>query len=54
MSSKSLGRDIDESLQVYISRLIRRAEKKIEHLNPAHEEFRALVEGDTMLRTLSS
>lgn len=54
MESNPLGHDIDGSLQVYVGKLIRLAEKKSKDLNPALEEFRALVESDTTLRKLSS
>ncbi|MCJ1269311.1 hypothetical protein MMC22_009202 [Lobaria immixta] len=50
----SFDHGIDDSRQVYIGRLISLAEKEIKDLNPTLEEFRALVEGDVTLRTLSS
>lgn len=49
---------MEENLRVcvenLISNLTRPVEKKFKDLNPAVEEFRALVEGDDTLRTLSS
>ncbi|MCJ1271949.1 hypothetical protein MMC22_011854 [Lobaria immixta] len=54
MAKNPLGYDIDDSLQRYVGRLIRLAGKESKDLNPALEQFRALVEGDDTLRTLSS
>ena len=54
MAIRPLAYDIDDGLQVYVEKLIGQAEKEYKDLNPALEEFRALVEGDESLRTLSS
>lgn len=54
ITNSSLGQDNDEGLQVYIGKIIRLAENNVKDLNPALEEFQALVEGDDTLRTLSS
>lgn len=54
MADNTLGSSVDDSIYVYVEKLIRMEGNKFKDLNPALEEFRALVEGDDTLRTLSS
>lgn len=54
MANNTPGSSVDDSLRVYVEKLVRMDENKFMDLNPALEEFRALVEGDDTLRTLSS
>lgn len=53
IANSSAGQGNEEGLEVYIGKIIRRAEKNVKDLNPALEELRALVEGNDTLRTLS-